>query len=143
MSSERAPSDFRFAEFMERAVNQGIVIGPCAHTVLNATDLLRQYLASPHMVETESGDGDPSRALMKAEIQVLVISLIRILQRLLSDPLGSTQSEFPGEANHEKILAELEHDLHRIANSFGLPPEELISLDLAPLGRFKLIPNGF
>jgi hypothetical protein len=143
MSFERTPSDFRFAEFMERAVNQGIVIGPCAHNVLRVTDLLRQYLASPHMVNCESDDGDPSRALMKAEIQLLAISLIRILQQLLSDPAESAHSEFPEKANQEKMLAELEYEFRRIADSFGLRPEELISLDLAPLGRFKLIPNNF
>jgi hypothetical protein len=143
MSSERTPSDLRFAEFMERAVNQGIVIGPCAQNVLQAKDLLRQYLASQHMVEAESGDEDPSRALMKAEVHILIISLIRILQRLLWDSVGSRHSEFPDEAIHEKMLAELEHEFHQIANSFGLRPEELISLDLSPLGRFKLIPNKF
>lgn len=143
MSSEHTPSDFSFAEFMERAVNQGIVVGPSAQNVLQATNLLRQYLASPHMVNCEEDELDPSRDLMKAEIQVLAISLIRILQRLLSDPHESADARPPDEANHEKVLAELEPGLRRIADSFGLRPDELISLDLAPLGRFKLIPNSF
>jgi len=143
MSAEHTPSDFMFGEFLERAVNQGIVVGPCAQNVLQATDLLRQYLASPHMVNAEDDDLDPSCALMKVEIQILVISLIRVLQRLRSGSIESTHTGLPNEANHEKVLAELEPHLHQIADSFGLRPDELISLDLAPLGKFKLIPNNF
>lgn len=137
MTSESMPSDSRFAEFMELAVNQGIVIGPRAQTVLRATDLLRQYLGSPHAV-TESNDGDPSRALMKVEIQVLLISLIRILQRLLSEQVESARSDLLDQTSQEKVLAELEPELCSIAKAFGLQPDELISLDLAPLGRFSL-----
>lgn len=143
MSSANIPSDFRFAEFMERAVNHGIVIGPRAQTVLRAVDLLRQYLGSLHMVNTQPDEEDPSRALMKIEVQVLAISLIRILQRLLSEQVESTRSDYLDQANQGQVLAELEPELHRVANSFGLRPEELISLDLAPLGRFKLIPTKF
>ncbi len=124
MSAEHTPSDFIFGEFLERAVNQGIVVGPCAQNVLQATDLLRQYLASPHMVNAEDDDLDPSCALMKVEIQILVISLIRVLQRLRSGPIESTHTGLPNEANHEKVLAELEPHLHQIADSFGLRPDE-------------------
>lgn len=128
---------------MERAVNRGIVIGPRAQTVLRAMDLLRQYLSSPQMVNTESDNEDPSRTLMKVEVQLLAISLIRVLQRLLSEQIESTHRDYLDEANQEKVLPELEQELHRIANSFGLRPEELVSLDLAPLGKFKLIPGKF
>jgi len=134
-------SDFRFGEFIERAVSRGIVIGPRAQIVLRTMDLLRQYLGSPQAFETELDDGDPSRALMKVEVQILAISMIRILQRLLSEQVESTGRDHLDEANQGKVLAELEPELHRIANSFGLRPEELISLDLAPLGKFKLIPS--
>lgn len=104
---------------------------------------MRQYLASPHMVNAEDDELDPSGALVKAEVQVLVISLVRVLQRLLSDPIESIHSGPPNEVNHDKVLAELEPALRQTADSFGLRPDELISLDLSPLGRFKLIPDSF